>query len=67
MKTTEMPKVFEGYTPTHKHCEFYLRSDGALFIKYTHSGVARRFNDEYYDEDADIFHMLTMAGYSADC
>ena len=65
MKTDEMTKVFEGYTPTRKHCEFYLSKNGALYIKYTLSGVLRKFNDEQYYEDSDIWHMLTMAGYSA--
>ena len=67
MTSNNMEKVFEGYTPTHKACEAYLRSDGALFIKYTHSGIARRFNDEHYAEDEDIAHMLVMAGFSRCC
>lgn len=69
---TMKEKVFDGYTPTRKHVEFFLGDEmtsegktmGHLYVHYTASGVTRVWNEELYSEDDDFRTMLTNAGYT---
>lgn len=42
---------FKGYTRTGKRADVVLK-DGRIYIVYTASGIARKWNDEYYTEDS---------------